>query len=66
MKVGDLIEYKPNLTGISNRIGVVMEVWMMDNKTQYLCHWNIPDTATQKVRWYAPAEDVQLCKINNF
>ena len=60
MKVGDLVEYKPGKTAIQY-FGVVLETWMMDNKTQYLVHWNQTDTVHKKQKWYAPAEDVQLC-----
>ncbi len=63
MKVGDLVEYIPSKQVGLGRIGIVMEAWHMDGRTQYLCHWNVPATHTPgKHTWYAPAEDIQLCK----
>tara|TARA_E500000331_G_scaffold339854_1_gene370552 strand:- start:513 stop:707 length:195 start_codon:yes stop_codon:yes gene_type:complete len=59
MKVGDLVEYIPGTTAIARR-GIVLETWHMDGITKYLCHWNIPDTASHKSKWYAKPEQLRL------
>lgn len=59
MKVGDLVEYKPNTVAIP-RHGVILEDWHMDGKTQYLIHWNERDTATRKIKWYAKPDQLRL------
>lgn len=67
MKIGDLVEYIPSKQVGLGRVGVVMEAWHMDGKTQYLCHWNVASPAgakTGKNQWYAPAEYIQLCAEN--
>tara|TARA_R110000851_G_scaffold46836_8_gene113936 strand:+ start:200 stop:403 length:204 start_codon:yes stop_codon:yes gene_type:complete len=59
VKVGDLVEYKPNTVAIP-RHGVILEDWHMDGKTQYLIYWNERDTATKKIKWYAAPEQLRL------
>lgn len=61
MKVGDLVEYRPSRQLGLRRIGVVVERWHMGEMTQYLCHWNVPSTATGKAEWWAPAQHIQPC-----
>ena len=62
MRVVDLVEYIPSkqVPGLE-RIGVIMQVWHMDHRTQYLCHWNIPSTVDGKTTWYVQSQNVQLC-----
>jgi len=61
MKVGDLVEYKPEKQVGLGRIGVVMEAWHLSGVTQYLCHWSVPSTVDGKSEWYVQSQNIQLC-----